>query len=58
MSGKILAFEELQIIVGKPDQIEHRPAFAPVEARRVHVAMHKPVLVHVGHSTRDLPEDE
>ena len=58
MAAEVLAFEQLDEIVGQADQVENGFAVAPVQTRRVDVSMDETVGVHMSNSTRDLPEDE
>ena len=58
MTSEIFTFEKLQIVVGQTDQVEDRLALAPVESGRVHIPVHQPMVMHVCHGARYLPEDE
>ena len=40
MASEIFAFEKLQIIVGKANEVENRLALAPVQAGRVNIPVH------------------
>jgi len=58
VAAEVLPFEQLDEIVGQADQVENGFSVAPVQARRVNISMDETVGVHMGDSTRDLPEDE
>ena len=58
MTSEIFTFQQFQVVVGQPYEVENRFAVSPVQVRRVNVAMHQAVLVHVSDSARQLSEDE
>ena len=58
MTSKIFSFQQFKVVIGQPYKVENRLAVSPVQARRVNVAMHKAVFVHVSDSARQLSEDE
>ena len=58
MASEIFAFEKLQIIVGKADEVENRLALAPVQTGGVYIPVHQTMVVHVRHGARYLSEDK
>jgi len=58
MAGETFPLKQLQIIVGKSDQVEDGFAIVPVKTCGVDVTMDEAVVVHVGDCACDLAEDK
>jgi len=58
MAGKTFSFQQLQIIVGKSNQIEHWLTIAPMETSWMNVTMDKAVVVHMGNCACNLTKDK